>query len=916
MISRRTTLTTLALVALVTAFSTGAMGVESLVIADFEGGAKPFKNGTVVNEHATSGKSSYKLTVKKYIKADPSTGLPRDWSKYDLFKMDVYNPSAKPVKVYIQLRDSSPNRGYWSWHNRYTAAASGKSTVQFALADTWRGEVLRHDIPGALDVKRIGAININSQAEIFIDNMRLEKFAVAKVEVPGLKAFDVGKAGSPGFSGFAPLTEKDRYSKAKGFGWTKTNFARKDDRIHPDNLFRDNLSCRDAALAVDLPNGKYRVHLQLEDPSYWELMQFYHRRTVTAEGSTVVDEKMGTNEFKDRYFKNQDAEDLPGEDPFQKYVQTRHPWHTFDIDVADGQLNLALKSADSYGNTLSAIIIYPAEHGTKGKEFLEYVAATRRFQWAQSWKTVADPINKPTLTGQMARDAARDGFALYALSPYEGASYNHLPTDTDSLSQLAATAARGEFEPIAFGMRPVRKLGKVEVTASDLKGPGGAVIAAKDIDIRVGRYRFTRYSGHQSGLYTVAERGLRPFNETDADKLICDNGLARRFWITVNPGANQQAGTYKGTLTVKAEKGGRRSLPIEVRALPVTLPEADILFGLYGIGVLPIPYFPEMKAERPKQIETVYRDLRDHGINYLKDSPVRVAWQGGKAAITNAADADRIFAQRKRLGFKDGPVNVGARVGLQQIAYGERIKGLPRNEYISKWYLEITNQFKSKGWPHPCFCYGDEPSVPETLKALATAHRNLHAVSPDIWTNIAYHTSNPESYDMLKTLDVQHLKRFCKVEDFELAKKHGKVVIASNIGRSRFAYGMWSWRAAKERKIDGSITFSYTGSHVDIYYGLDAREDDFSMAPPRKDGTLAQTANWERIREGIDDYRYCVLLSKMSSAGAKKLVDEAYELGGALDRGEKMQMGSSGEMAPVMKRVIQWRAKVHDLLAK
>jgi hypothetical protein len=902
--------------ALASAFHVGATAGESLVIADFEGDAKPFKNGAVVNEHATTGKSSYKLPVKRFINASRSTGLPRDWSKYDLFKMDVYNPSAKPVKVYIQLRDATPDRGYWSWHNRYTAAASGKSTVQFALADTWRGEVLRHDIPGSLELNRIGALNINAQDEIFIDNVRLEKSAVAKVEVPGLKAFDVGKAGSPAFNGFTALTEKDGYSKAKGFGWLRSDFARMDDRIHPDNLFRDNLSCRNAELAVDVPNGKYRVHLQLEDPSYWELMQFYHRRTVVAEGKTVIDERMGAKEFKDRYFQNQDAEDLPGEDPFQKYVQTRHPWHTFDVDVTDGQLNVAFRSGDTYGNTLSAVIVYPAEHGVKGREFLAYVAGMRRFEWAQSWKTVADPVKPPKLSGRMARDAARDGFALYAVSPYEDTSYNYAPTDADALSGLEATVARGEFEPMTFGLRPAKKLGKVEVTATDLRGPAGAVIAAGDIDIRVGRYRFTRHSGHQSGLYTVAERELRRFNETDADRLVCNDGLARRFWITVNPGAEQTAGVYKGLLAVKAENGGSRSVPVSVRVIPVSLPEADILFGLYGVEVLPMPYFPEMKAERPKQIEAVYRDLRDHGVNYLKDSPVHVVWQGGKAVITNTAEAERIFAQRKRLGFKDGPVNVGRRVGLQQIAYGDRIEGLPKNEYIGKWYLEITRQFEARGWPHPCFCYGDEPNVPETLKALATAHRNLHAVSPDIWTNIAYHTSSPESYDMLKTLDVQHLKRFCKVEDFHLAKKYGKVVIASNVGRNRFAYGLWSWRAVKERKIDGSITFSYTGSHVDIYYGLDAREDDFSMAPPRRDGTLAQTANWERIREGIDDYRYCVLLSKMSSAEAKKLLDEAYELGGVLDRGEKVEMGSSGKMAPVIERVIEWRTKVHDLLPK
>jgi len=889
----------------------GAMGSEKpLVIADFEDGTpKPFKSGTVVKEHAAHGASSLKVEAKKWVGADKWSGLPEDWSRYDVVKMEIFNPSQKNIKMSIFIRDPMASRGYWAWHDRYTALSPGENTIQFAVADLWRGEILRRDIPGMLDTKKITLLSMNADGVWYLDHVRLESFPAAKVSVPGLRAFDVGKAGTPGFPGFTALTEKSAYSKAAGFGWTRSDFARRDDRIHPDNLFRDNLSCRNCELAVDVPDGKYRVHMQLEDPSYWELMQFYNRRTVKAEGATVVDETMGTKEFKRRYFLNQDAEDFPGDDPFEKYVETRHPWHVFEVEVADGQLNLAFRCADSYGNTLSALVLYPAEHKAAGDKFIDYVKALRRFDWAQRWKPVSKPPAEPRFSGRMAADARRDGFVLFRISPDVDVSYGHVPVDDEALAELAASAARGEYESCSFGLRPAKPLGKVEVTVSDLDGPGDAEIASADVDLRVGRYRFARHQGHQSGLYAVTERELRRFNRTGADELRSDRGMARRFWLTVRPAPDAAAGLYKGTVTVRAEKGGTRRVPLKLRVLPIELPEPDHLFSLYGIGVLPIAYFPKMKAERPAQTERVYRDLRAHGINYLKDSGARVQWQGGKAVITNAEDLARSFALRKRLGFREGPVSVGSRSGAAQLASAERIQGLPRQEYIRRWHKEITDVFRSRGWPHPSFCYGDEPNVPETLIALTRAHNNIHAVSPDIWTCIAYHTGNKESYELMKSLDVHHFKRFRPVGDFLMAKKHAKVLLVSNPGATRMSYGLWSWRAKQERKIDGTITYSYTGNHVDIYYGLDAREDEYNMAPPRIDGSFATRAAWERIREGIDDFRYAQALSKLTgphAAAAKDLLAKAYELGGGKRSGDAAKAPALGA----------WRKKAQDLLAR
>ena len=106
-----------------------------------------------------------------------------------------------------------------------------------------------------LENTQITTLHLWSDGLFFLDYITLEKFAVPKVSVPGLKAFDVGRSGTPGFRGFGLLTEKDEYCPDKGYGWKNPVFSRMDDRIHPDDLFRNNLSCLNARLAVDLPDN-------------------------------------------------------------------------------------------------------------------------------------------------------------------------------------------------------------------------------------------------------------------------------------------------------------------------------------------------------------------------------------------------------------------------------------------------------------------------------------------------------------------------------------------------------------------------------------------------------------------------------------------------------------------------------------
>ena len=76
----------------------------------------------------------------------------------------------------------------------------------------------------------------------------------------------------------------------------------------------------------------------------------------------------------------------------------------------------------------------------------------------------------------------------------------------------------------------------------------------------------------------------------------------------------------------------------------------------------------------------------------------------------------------------------------------------------------------------------------------------------------------------------------------------------------------------------------------DPYYALDCREDDNAWCNSSPDGQLIRAVSFERLREGLDDYRYMLTLAQSAKAkkgspeavAAQKLIDDrlrAFKLG-------------------------------------
>ncbi len=133
-------------------------------------------------------------------------------------------------------------------------------------------------------------------APLFVDNVRLERddAPAAGACSTGCYAFDFGTGTSPVMDGFTPITPGTLYSKGRGYGLKNAQIWRAFDVLQPDPLYQDFICIESGGLAVDVPNGKYRVFVNIDNPSgFWGEYQVYRKRAILAQGRPVVQRDHG-----------------------------------------------------------------------------------------------------------------------------------------------------------------------------------------------------------------------------------------------------------------------------------------------------------------------------------------------------------------------------------------------------------------------------------------------------------------------------------------------------------------------------------------------------------------------------------------------------------------------------------------------
>ena len=882
-----------------------AAGAPVKLITSFEE-KNPFSSGTIVSQHATDGQKALRLDRGYAIMTQP-----QDWSGYDYIKADVHTDSKNPLELYFEVRDSG-TRDYWTRVNYTTVVPPGSSTLIIPTA-LYVGEKSR---PGRSLILNgvqtmVFSIGDKPEAPLFLDNVRLERDTeTAQVRFDGLWAFDLGSGTSPLMEGFTPLDMSKSYTQGRGYGWKNARFWRAFDALQPDPLYQDFICIEAGGLAIDVPNGRYHVFVNMDSPSgFWGEYQTYRRRALILEGQAHED-TMNFESFKRRYYRFWDTEDLPAENTFDKYQVPYFTEKEFDVEVKDGQLNLEF-SGENWACSVSAIVVYPEAKADQGKRFLEFVKARRRFHFDNYFKRIVHPPSgeTPVLT---AADQAR-GYVAFTRDYMQDVYYNDRPQAGERAEKLAGTAFAGEYEPITVAVLPLHDLGRVTVTASDLQGPGGT-IPASAVDIGFVSYRLSRVT-MEGSVYTITPRLLMPTNSA-----MVPAEVTRRFWLTVKTPTNAAPGVYRGTINLAAEHGGPLALPLEFTVRKGTLDAVDLPAGPWSHTIdLPWPG-NESAAWNREMAHKSLAKLRAYGFTTCSGLPV-VTYRGFK---NGAPDLDFSVgdAQMERLraqGFTMPVISYCAFGGLntyyQDTAAMKAAGFNDYSQFIQALFGAVQRHADAARWLPVYWNIGDEPLGDDTVRSgqNAEAYRKAFPQGPPFFTAASSFAGTNVSDPHFKLSKALHVVDWNNHDEAGIKLLHdagGNWAFYN--GGNRWTYGIYLYKAAKEFGLKFRLSWHWNATAGDPYYALDCREDDYAWCNSSPNGQLIPSTHFEQLRQGLGDYRRMLTLARLAREHAGTPAAQAgeqvlAEILGSFKLGERELKGAAsfGELRRRLEAAIE-----------
>src|SRR5262249_35111165 len=152
-------------------------------------------------------------------------------------------------------------------------------------------------------------------------------------------------------------------------------------------------------------------------------------------------------------------------------------------------------------------------------------------------------------TGDKAPKASAEekerGFLAFCRDWMRDVYSNDRPLPDEQVKELSGSAFAGEYEPITVSLWPLRDLGRVSLTVTDLRGPAEATISSRNVEVGYVQHRIARVTAEGS-VYTIEPRLIIP-----RDSAAVPAGLTRTFWLTVRVPADASAGAYRGTVRLR-----------------------------------------------------------------------------------------------------------------------------------------------------------------------------------------------------------------------------------------------------------------------------------------------------------------------------------------------------------------------------
>ncbi len=816
-----------------------------------------------------------------------------DWSSYDALVLDVHNPSDRPMRATVLIADQAwmaGGRSYWNRHNGSTTFAPGAGQWVIPVEGLYRGEAgsRNNDIKRNIDANRIARLDFGfgapgSEGKVIVDGLRL----VRADRQEGVWAFDFGPPSQAVMMGWTDVTQDTRYTPERGYGWgprggSPWRGAARDTTFGPA-LLRDFCEAGGYNFRVDVPVGRYRCTVFYENSGYWGGEQAKHGlRRIRVDGEPVWSETRADGPAHALYrFENVEPVEADVWDTYMAAELARPA--EFEVSAGAGGLTLRFEADKTWGSKISGLVLRRV-----GDAEAEGWVSRQRELLAKEFRGKAVCLDRePEGTPDRVPGPGKPGLLVWPVGIEDTITPRSRPADSaDAVPRLSAVAVKGEWEPLGLAVcSPVRDLGDVPVRLSDLTGPEGAVLPAV-----VSRVFYNTSRGFNSIAYRIRPHTLRPCRLVPLSK-----GVTRMLVVTVEVPEEAPAGVYRGTLTLGREADGavRRAIPCEVTVRDVVLKrETDFLMGYFGL--MPPSLLPA--ESRWDVLDETLGLLRSHGMNAVSGGPSwrLTGWDDGKP-IVDFGEMDRFFALLRKHGFRR-PLNGygGARFRGLHTRYemgpvGEKVakeSGLPYEEVLMRAWRAVDEHARKNDWPLIYYAMCDETRVrsqaERELAFMNQMARVSKAFPETVRTSGSYSVDFEKRPDNPEDLLLWH-QRFFGALDISSLNNHDSDVLAEaarlgkdihiyNQGRTRYSFGLYQWSEFR-KGVKARWQWHLNILHGYQFFDLDGREPDTAMiCYGRK--AIYPTIDFERCREGAEDFYLYAQLQEVTDAAAAKRPDD------------------------------------------
>ena len=598
--------------------------------------------------------------------------------------------------------------------------------------------------------------------------------------------------------------------------------------------------------------------MMLEDPGYWEYVQSYDWRAVSAEGAVKYSHTMTRGHPVGTHLRPRHG----GGPARRRHLGPLHPRPLsaggIHVDVADGKLDLTFASGNyfTYANTLSALLIWPAAQEAQGQAFVAELWQRLRAHFETEYvQTLPALPAHPVPSAESA-----PGVLVYQRPSTRTSRPRDWPDTSELVDALGLDLARGEFEPLSVGLYAKSNL---TLTQAELTLPG---LATQGFQVR-NKVRRTapggvRYSALPHLLDDLTLPLDLPANES------------RRLWFVVQAPTDTQLTQVEGTpdarllqrlaghpaglgagLTLCPARGRH---PVRLSGRPAELSGQR----LPGRGGRPRPGGPGTRRCNWRA---------DHAMTSFSGG------RGGPAFSGYAAGSVKIDCGRfdSVMGaaagaFPFAPLSYGGLapsggLGFETYQITDTLTryGKPYGQVLTDVLGAVRTHTQAQGWPEPVYTVGDEPgeaSVP-AVNALADAIRAAGSTT-SVFTSFTAATEPRAA--LAAHVDQVYLSHH-NAASLQYILDQGHDCGTYNLG-GRYARGVYQFKLRSLGCRAGFYQFAFNSSHGDMYYALDGREDDLVAAlPTALAGKLVPTLDIERFREAVDDYRYLLALEQAIS---------------------------------------------------